>query len=717
MRKRTYANLILPWVVFYIYLVWAWRVQDMFRQLPAYGDALEVVWGIEWYGRSLFVDRVSPLFTNRVFYPNGWHTATLATSPPLFLLAQPFRAIGGAAFAYNALSLLAQMIAFAGAYRFLRLYTTRPGAWIAAAMLSFWPFRWFRIGGHLNVLWASALLPWLAWVLERWGKEPVKGPFGRAALLAGLIWGWMINFSLYSLFLGALLILAWGGVRVLWKAAVFALLLSGPVLISYYIGIRADHVSYFDVYHLVWWGASLNSLAVPSVSHPIPAIQDVARGLYKGPGNESGVANLGLLTFLLVLIGTVAVLREGKGKRYARLFYAGALGVCFSLGLFLRWDGQIVSACVWKPVTMALWRIGHALKPKLFAEPLPGDPVSCGIPLPGLLFSAAVPFYEGARVASRYAFVAALGIVPLAAKGLEALRPTMRWALAALWVLEFLPRPFVGQPLPSQAHPAYIWVASHLPPGEGVVEVQYPTLRIGGDVLYASWLSGIPTASGVGSFYPQHTLALWRYFLDAPHAWENPETAIRLRIFGIRYILIYRQGEKEDTMIGDMRRNPLLRFVGCWDPLPGASPWPYPICVVEGLGEEEKAAWFRTSGWSGEEPWGVWAEGQQSEAVLWVAHPVNVRLSMEAFPHCVPGRNQALRVSVNGVEIAEHQWSDCIPWSGEWMIPSALLQPGVNLLKFQYAYAARPVDVTGGQNGDARWLSVGFSRLGIQEAH
>ncbi|MGQ9467892.1 MAG: hypothetical protein ACUVSG_09680 [Anaerolineae bacterium] len=127
--------------------------------------------------------------------------------------------------------------------------------------------------------------------------------------------------------------------------------------------------------------------------------------------------------------------------------------------------------------------------------------------------------------------------------------------------------------------------------------------------------------------------------------------------------------------------------------------------------------WLRTSGWSGEEPWGVWAEGQQSEALLWGAHPVDVRLSIEAFPHCVPGRNQALRISVNGMEIAEHQWFDCNPWSGEWVIPSALLQPGVNFLKFQYAYAARPVDVTGGQNGDARWLSVGFSRLEIQEAH
>lgn len=130
----------------------------------------------------------------------------------------------------------------------------------------------------------------------------------------------------------------------------------------------------------------------------------------------------------------------------------------------------------------------------------------------------------------------------------------------------------------------------------------------------------------------------------------------------------------------------------------------------------ESRVWLlRTSGWSGEEAWGVWAEGLSSEAILWTADPADLRLLLEAFPHCVPGQHQAITVTINNTLIAQHTWQDCSPWSTQISIPSSILQKGKNMLRFSFAYAERPVDVTQGQNGDTRWLSVGFSKMEVEK--
>lgn len=266
-----------------------------------------------------------------------------------------------------------------------------------------------------------------------------------------------------------------------------------------------------------------------------------------------------------------------------------------------------------------------------------------------------------------------------------------------------------------ELHPAYVWVARHIPLGEGVIEVRYPTLQIGGSTLYAAALAQVPTASGVGSFWPSHTLALWRYFLHNGDAWQKKETATILQIFKVRYVLLYRFGEQEARLLQEMQRNPRLRFIECFEPLPGPSPWPVPICVVEVLGGQERVALLRTSGWSGEESWGVWAEGMKSKTILWVSQPTDIRISIEAFPHCVPRQEQVLAIRINDTSIAEHHWQDCSLWSEDILIPASLLRRGMNDLEFRYAYAARPIDVTQGQNGDARWLSVGFAKFAVKE--
>lgn len=58
----------LPWFLFLVLLTWGWRVRDWFNAIPTYGDVLEVLWGIAWYGEHFFTGE---FFFARVFHPAG----------------------------------------------------------------------------------------------------------------------------------------------------------------------------------------------------------------------------------------------------------------------------------------------------------------------------------------------------------------------------------------------------------------------------------------------------------------------------------------------------------------------------------------------------------------------------------------------------------------------------------------------------------------------
>src|SRR5262245_50425590 len=306
---RRLSSSLFPWLLCIAFLAWGWRVRNPFRELPSSGDALEVIWGMEWYHDALFVSHTSPLYTPFIFHPNGWHTATLAHTPALFLMAQPFRAIGGAAFAYNALAILSFIVAFFGCIRLFRMFNSSSAiVAVSAAVFTFVNFRWFRANGHHHILWASSFLPWFLWGLEK--ARRASGAGIRDAIFPGVMWGLMISFSLYSVFLGAVGFAIWGR-QLLMKVrlkqalavAALALIVGGPTLVVYEIGKHADEMENFSAAELVSWSASLNSLPIPSVFHPIPAVRHFAEAAYNGPKDESGVANLGIVTFACAIAG------------------------------------------------------------------------------------------------------------------------------------------------------------------------------------------------------------------------------------------------------------------------------------------------------------------------------------------------------------------------------------------------------------------------------
>ncbi len=705
---------IITFVLFSALLIWGWRIGNPFTNIPGYGDALEVIWGIEQYYKSILQDHTLPLFTDRIFFPGGFYSTTLNHTPFLFLIAQPFRIIGGPAFAYNCLALLALTIIFTGSYRFLRIYVSHPIASIAALMLTFWNFHWFRILGHIHVLFMLSLAIWMTYFLVYW-KEGKGFSHSKIAILNGILWGLMINFSLYSIFIGGwitLLICGKRGIRILLQSAVIALLSGSFTILLYYDGASKSQFTYFGATHSAYWGASINSLIIPSVFHPVEQIRNWSQSIYSGPYNESGVANIGFVTLLLALVGTIAISRQGKFHSYSHLVLLSVVGFVLALGPFLRWNGQFVSMCILEPLTSLIWQIGQTLKPQLFDTTLPSE-LRCAVPLPGLLLNATVPFWEGGRVVSRYAMVSALGLVPLAAIGLAMVRPRIRAFLMILWLLEFLPNPIYGVPLPTQPHPAYVQISQKIQPDESIVEVSAHGLRIGGEVLYNSMMTNIPTVSGTGSFYPIHTIPIWQYLINSS-SWAEEGTVDVLRQYGVRFVLVHRLSREEDSMIEMMNRNSKLHFEKCFDQPPQPSPWNFPICVFEiKESNDNSVVLFRSKGWSTEEEWGIWAEGTGSEASFILSRPEDLQIYINAIPFCLQEKNQAITVIINNVQLIKYRWSSCKPISKTIMIPSVILKSGINRIQFVYDYAARPIEITNGQNKDSRLLSVGFAKLEI----
>ena len=713
------ARSIAPWLTFWAFFAYGWRVRNPFTHIPAYGDVLEVLWGIEWYHNTILIRHSSPFFTSLVFHPLGRNTGTMAYTPFMFVFALPFYVLGGVAFAYNAIAILALVIGFAGAFRFLRLYTSEFVATVGALIfLAMGRVCFLRVGGgHINIAWLTGLLAWLAWAVER-ARRSKGTPAGYVAL-AGIIWGVMLNFCLYGVFIGATVFSLWGSklFRLQWLkraviAGLIAIVIGLPTLVPYLVGRQQDHPHFYGIEHNMWWGASLNSLLAPNVFHPLPVVRSLARSIYAGPTNESGVMNMGLVTSLLVLVGLAVVLKTRSN--HTGPIWLMLAGLTLSLGLLLRWNGKVVQHPAFGRLDAVIWRMGHFLKPDLFPTSSPTSYFETGLPLPGLVLTALTPFWESARTVSRYAIAGMLGAVALARMALERLPRIVRYLLIGIWIIELWPAPTGNVPVPYRLHPAYAWLAEQpLEAGEGIVDLRSPTLQISGEITWASWLHQKPTASGMAPFLPEHTFGLWYRLLNDREALARPQIRPLLRQYGIRYLFLHMHGDKEKEMWEMVRENPALHPLRCFEPLKGPTPWPYPICVAEVENTADRIQIMLLEGWSGREDWGIWAEGLRSRAGWLETGGQSVCLHIGAFPLCVPGRRQWISIRVNGREIVTHQWENCELWEEELHLPASFIREGWNELVFEYGYAFSPAEITQGENPDPRILSVGFTKMEV----
>ncbi|HEX8682467.1 MAG TPA: hypothetical protein VF707_09150, partial [Ardenticatenaceae bacterium] len=727
-RIRAFAERAWPAGLLALFLAWGWHAQSLAHSVPVYGDVIEITWLLSWYDEALRTGQ-NPAVYPLAFYPGGWQIGTFGAGPIMIFGLLPLHWLGGPAFAYNVAVLLTFVVAYWGAYVLARRFVERLPAAIVALLFAFWGFRWFQTIGHLNVLLGSALIPWIVWALERALNAPARR-WGWLALV-GLLWGVSIFGTPYFVWISGLGVAGWLVGRVAaksvgWRAALVALLV--PSTIALLLGAPGIYWSwrastdvaaiFYSLGEVDFWGSSLNSLPLPYLSHPW--LGSFARSIYKGLPYEQGTVNLGLVTTLVAFAGLWFARRE---RLWWPALILAAAGLVLSLGLTLKWDGTAVQWGWTEPLNQALWSLGRTTKPLLFPGEQPYEPFDESFSLPGMLLAALVPFLERARVFARFALVGSLGLFLLAGAALSKVNNRyLQWALAALLVVEVVPPPLPSLPFPGATHPAFDWLAQQpLAEGQSIVDLvgahpHTPVLMNLGESVWATRLHGKPTVAGASSVWPAETMFLFQWLANHPHAFANPDLAPALRFFGARYVLLHMRGDLEQGILEEARQNQEVSFVECFSPASEPGLWSYPICVLEVLPPiNPNVNLMLEDGWSGQEAWGVWAEGTSSRS-LWVATARREHLLIvELFPNCIEGQRQRVVFQVNGTPVGEHAWENCEAWSGEFAVPASLVQRGANDLLVQSDFAARPVAAEG-QSQDTRELSVGFSRLKIEPA-
>jgi hypothetical protein len=709
---------VWPGAVLLAFLAWGWRAQDLFHSIPSYGDTLVFTWALSWYGDAIPAHQsiaVYPL----AFYPGGW---PYAEDFFMLLAALPLHWIGGAAFAYNVAVLLTFLVAFLGAYKLGRRFVGQLGATVTAVLFTFWSLRWSQNIGHLSILIGSALLPWILWSLEK-----AFSAVGRARawwlVLTGVVWAISMFGSMYFALIGGVAVVAWTAGRlssgtIRWRTALAAVIMPGllALLLSAPAIYRGNGMARFSAAEVNFWGASLNSLPLPSIEHPW--LGSLVRSLYRGLPFEQGTANLGLVALLLGLVGFWVA---RKRKEWRPILFVAIVGLVLSLGLTLKWDNESLQVAALRRINTAIWKLGHWLKPDFFAPEQAPVPFASAIPMPGTLFAAVVPFAERGRVFARYALVGSLGLFLLTALALTVIRVTwIRVLLVLVLIGEVLPPPLARLPFPPQPHPAFEWLKQQSLPGESIVDLvaahpYTPGLFMEGQVVWSTRAHGKATVAGGSSQWPSYTGYLNYWLVTHEHAFWNLDLVPMLRYYHIRYILLHLQGDWEKGILAEAQQNDEIKLVQCFEPRSGPGPWAYPICVLEVLPPvHPDLNLILDDGWSGAEKWGVWAEGTTSKAFWAATEPVDHVLHVQAFPLCREDQHQEVSFEVNGENLAVHEWRNCEPWSQDITVPARLIRLGRNDLVVRSRYAARPVEPDGGQSKDTRSLSVGFTKLKVE---
>ncbi len=715
-------------------MAYHWRIINLAGAVPAYGDVLENIWAIDWFLDGLRVGEGLRLFAPHIFMPEGWALSTFANGLGVFALAVPIAALTGAAVAFNVLQLAGFFIAYFGAYRLGRLVAGQGAAILVALLYLLWGGRWLRVG-HLNILLGSALLPWLILALERaLADRPGRW---RWAVVAGLVWAPAITFSLYFIWMGFFLCVAWllGAAlarHVSWRGALGRLIVAGGVTVLvcapyFYIYWRSQSAAAgWDVRHVNVWNMSLDWLPAYFPDHRLPFLRELSARQVDGVRIEGSFSGFGILLPLVALLGLATArtsrwLRQVKGSTSAAI----VIGVILALGMTLTWNNKYIPAPALRPLNEAIWDVGRAVKPEVFPGPDAPPEFAEAIPLPGLLLAAVVPFFEDARVSARYLMIAAPALLLLVAVGLERLpRTWLKVALAALLLVEAARYPLTGARYPPPASPAFAWLAERPPgPGESVLDITAPgrdfiTLGVGGEVLAATGLHGWPIAGGGGSILPAHAA----YLRDWLHAHPDPADAAEfptlLRDYGIRFVLLHMPPNPADGPQRLAAGTDELIAAGCHDNS-AKLPWDRTICILEVAPAALPVVNVHLArGWSGVEPWGVWALGRES-AIGWAAtQSRETRFAVEAFPFCVDNAPTGQTVEfvvgdrvVGDRVVAAHRWDTCDAAHIEVVVPAELVAIGWNEMTLRFGRADRPADVTGGDNPDGRELSVGFSRL------
>lgn len=502
-------------------VLWLYGFDDLSRSLPGSGDALEIVWALEWFAGRLTAAGGSLFFAPIVFAPFGWPLTASGNGVVFLFLASRLLLFGANGFwTFNFLGALSFAIGYSGMYRLMKREVSWGWAVAAAWLFAFWSGFTVRSGNHLLILWGAQLLPWLLLGLEEALTAGRASGRWRWSGVAALAWGLALSGSLYFLWIGGVLLGCWllarwgqrersWGRRDPWLIAAavsgIAAVLAAPTILMLWRGLAATGAAFYEFDHLRTWGISPDLLFFPSNQNPVWG--RLTTGYFGGEFVENRTVFLGPLTALLVVFPFFR-----RGERPDRLWglLLGA-GVLIALGPLLYWGDQPVSAPVLRPLNELLWRGGHLLKPALFPTAVvPSLELAQAVPLPDYLLLLLVPWWEGARVAARFAFLIPLAAFPMVVRVLARIRP--RWPaliLLALVVLEQFPGTLPTIPFPQPPHPAFTWLAENSSPDTIVADLFFPlenraALLGTGEVLWSTTIHGRVTASPASSVFPPY---------------------------------------------------------------------------------------------------------------------------------------------------------------------------------------------------------------------
>lgn len=506
----------------------------------SFDDAFEVLWQLTAIEKAVFETQTNPFFSQDIFYPQGWYTASGAQPSWYLLLLSPLTAVAGPVFTFNIAILATFILAGFGVYRFvLRISDRQVPGLVAGCIYIAVPALTLRLGGHLNVMIAAMFLPYAADALHGlmgMPAAPIRSwPSARAIMLAGVFLAASILGHWYFLFIAPLPLVAmalFSPSPVAWRVRVLRLALAGGVTLTVLspFALMTWHARNvmlptggdYSLANVVRQGFSPDYLISPNPFHPL--WREQVATLFP-IGGEWDAVSLGYGALALAIVGLLASPR----LQVRPFFVMGVVSFILGLGPVLRWRGQMVVLSF--PGWLGRWLANLTPELGLAAG-------QAAIVLPGLLLYRWMPLYSSLRVWARFNIPLALAVAILAGLGAAWLLSRGRAGrllaglLAVVVVFEGLVVPYMDfTPVAVNNRSANAWLAAQ-PAGTALIE--YPRGWVDKLAMYSQSLHGLSVVNGYMSFQPT--------FLEKVNAelgkWPAASALPVLHDWGVDYLVL-----------------------------------------------------------------------------------------------------------------------------------------------------------------------------------
>jgi hypothetical protein len=499
-------------------------------------DALEVLWRFWWLDHTLTQGK-SLLFTEDVYFPNGYYLGVDPQPPWSILPYVPLIRLAGPLVAYNLALLGTLVIGGFGTYLLVESITNNRLAGIVATpvyILS--PIITLRLGGHLNVLLGMQWLPYIMFFARR-GLITTDKSRWLASAIAGMLYGLAAISCWYFIFVGFLPIISIFIIAYLQKlkgwpqsAAVLLLvtmLTTAPFVI---LTVKARSLTFGDTtgFNLAdsdQYAMGINWLFLPNQLNPLWQTWLADHVVLRG---ESSAVSLGYGSIILAVIGLV--LNQDNAKwGYVVLVLAA---ITLAMGLTLHWNGRHVEL----PLTKSLRNIYDATIFHITKD-ITHKRV---IPLPGLILVKIVPFYRMMRAWSRFMIAGMLGMAILVGYGAQAILSqtraikgiTLILLVFTIIIIEGRTAPYPHFTKASLLHrPVDDWLAAQ-PSGTAIAE--YPRTAQDKPALYSQSIHQQPIVNGIAVHVPYHL----KQVAGIQQVWPMQATVETLDQWQVKYLLL-----------------------------------------------------------------------------------------------------------------------------------------------------------------------------------